>query len=61
VTVEVTPEQAEKLGLAIQLGRIKLSLRGTEDLMVPTRGVTPKGILQTDVQIGDDEPYAGGI
>jgi pilus assembly protein CpaB len=61
VTVEVTQEQAEKLGLAIQLGRIKLALRATEDLIVPTRGITPKGILQRDVQIGDDEPYAGGI
>jgi pilus assembly protein CpaB len=48
VTVEVTPEQAEKLGLAMQLGRIKLTLRATgDDKRVTTRGVTPKGILQT--------------
>jgi pilus assembly protein CpaB len=48
VTVEVSPEQAEKLGLAIQLGKIKLTLRATGDeQVVTTRGVTPKGILQT--------------
>jgi hypothetical protein len=53
VTVEVTPDQAEKLGLAMQLGRIKLTLRATGDKKaVTTRGVTPKGILQR----GNDRP-----
>jgi pilus assembly protein CpaB len=59
VTVEVTPDQAEKLGLAMQLGRIKLTLRGPDDQKsVTTRGVTPKGILAqgNDANTGLVEP-----
>jgi Flp pilus assembly protein CpaB len=47
VTVQVTPEQAEKLSMAQELGTLRLSLRpfGDEE-SVTTRGSTPKQILQ---------------
>jgi pilus assembly protein CpaB len=65
VTVEVTPEQAEKLGLAMQLGRIKLTLRALGDEQkVTTRGVTPKQILSQgndftpgEVVPGEQQPW----
>jgi pilus assembly protein CpaB len=47
VTVQVTPEQAERLALAQRMGTISLSLRSfVDNEMVSTTGVTPNGILQ---------------
>jgi len=45
VTVAVSPEQAEKLSLAVEMGSLKLILRpfGDEDT-VKTQGASPKGI-----------------
>jgi pilus assembly protein CpaB len=44
VTVEVTPEEAEKLALAANRGKIQLSLRNqTDDKEITTRGInTPQ-------------------
>ncbi len=40
VTLEVSPEEGERLALASQTGRISLVLRGQDDgRMVPTEGV----------------------
>jgi pilus assembly protein CpaB len=45
ITVEVTPQQAEKLALAKELGTLQLIMRSYDDQeRVTTAGVTPKGI-----------------
>ncbi len=47
VTVQVTPEQAEKLSLATELGSLRLILRSwDDDKSVQTHGVTPKNMTQ---------------
>jgi pilus assembly protein CpaB len=61
VTLAVTPEQAEKLSLAEQLGTLKLTLRpfGDEDL-VKTKGANPKGIAKGSekAEVEEDDPVA---
>jgi len=63
VTVEVTPDQSEKHGLAMQLGTLRLALRsfGDED-KVTKRGATPKGLTQAgnDMNSGIVEPIGEG-
>ena len=66
VTVQVTPEQAEKLSMAQELGTLRLSLRpfGDEE-NVTTRGYTPKQILQgtanrADEAVGLEETGSSG-
>jgi pilus assembly protein CpaB len=66
VTVQVTPEQAEKLSMAQELGTLRLSLRpfGDEE-NVTTRGSTPKQILQgtanrADEAVGLEETGSSG-
>lgn len=46
-TIEVTPEQAQKLALASQVGTLSLALRGTVD---PT---TPVGPTARTIRVGD--------
>lgn len=49
VTLEVQPEQAEKLALGSQHGEIQLTMRSRIDqLDVPTAGVTPLVLLSPD-------------
>lgn len=67
----VTPDQAEKLMLAEQLGEIELTIRGPEDdQMVNTIGASIAGLFQTeksdrDAENSDDEveekPAKGGL
>jgi pilus assembly protein CpaB len=46
VTIEVTPEQAEKVVLAAREGKLDLALRNaTDEQNVPTPGVSPSGFL----------------
>ena len=46
VTLQVTPEEAEIIGVARSEGRIDLSLRnGTDDAIVETPGANPKSLL----------------
>lgn len=47
VTLEVTPEESEKLALAAKEGNITLALRGwTEQVAAPTSGVKMSALLQ---------------
>jgi pilus assembly protein CpaB len=49
VTVSVTPEQAEKLSLATEMGTLRFILRAFgDDEVVRTKGETPKGIGRTN-------------
>ncbi|HLJ97273.1 MAG TPA: Flp pilus assembly protein CpaB [Gemmataceae bacterium] len=49
VTVQVTPEQAERLALAQKMGTLSLSLRSFgDDDKISTVGATPQGILKGD-------------
>src|SRR2546427_2297309 len=67
VTVQVTPQQAEVLSLAMELGTLKLIMRayGDEE-KVATAGVTPKGVARSgsdrsedSVNFFDDGPRKG--
>jgi len=62
VTLAVTPEQAERLSLAVELGSLKLILRpfGDEDV-VKTQGVNPKAIAKGNDSNsdGNEEPVSG--
>jgi pilus assembly protein CpaB len=54
VTLQVTPEQAERLALAQKMGTLSLSLRSFgDDDRVTTAGATPQGMLKGD-KPGDD-------
>ncbi len=49
VTLEVTPDQAERLALASQHGEIQLTMRSRVDReSVPTSGITPDMLLAAD-------------
>ncbi len=51
VTLEVTPEEGERLALAAQEGRISLVLRGQQDdQVVETRGVTTQQLFQNQTE-----------
>ena len=53
VTLEVTPEQAEKLALAATNGKIRLALRSARDTKtVVTKGITIQGLISRSVQKG---------
>jgi pilus assembly protein CpaB len=59
VTLEVTPEEGERLALAAQEGRISLVLRGQEDAtVVPTMGVNAGNLFGGNgyIQKPDAEP-----
>lgn len=58
VTLEVTPEEGERLALAAQEGRISLVLRGQEDAtVVPTLGVNAGNLFGgSDIQKADPDP-----
>lgn len=63
VTLEVTPEEGERLALAAQEGRISLVLRGQEDeKVVPTPGVNAAQLLgklvETKADPGQQTPPA---
>jgi pilus assembly protein CpaB len=56
VTLQVTPEQAERLALAQKMGTLSLSLRSFgDDDKVTTGGATPQGILKGD-KMGAEDP-----
>src|SRR5262245_673441 len=63
VTIEVTPEQAEKINVAAELGKLSLTLRnGLNGAASPTAGMTG-GSQRTDVKptwAGDVSPALGG-
>ena len=49
VTLEVTPEEGERLALAAKEGQITLALRGwTENIAVPTSGVRTSNLLRPE-------------
>jgi pilus assembly protein CpaB len=49
VTLEVTPEQSERLALASEHGTIQLTMRSRVDQVeIPTAGVTPEALLASD-------------
>lgn len=54
VTVQVTPDQAEKLALADKMGTLRLILRSFDDEeKVATTGANPKGLNQGDNKLDD--------
>jgi pilus assembly protein CpaB len=56
VTVQVTPEQAERLALAQKMGTLSLTLRSFgDDDKVTTAGASTQGILKGDRQSADDQ------
>ena len=57
VTLEVTPEQAEKLDLARSVGSLSLVLRNQVD----TNPVNTAGATKQDLLKGVDEPRAPGV
>ncbi len=66
VTLEVTPNQAEKLKLAESEGRLQLSIRNSTDQIIePTRGATRRDVLN-DIALeqraleGTRNNYGGG-
>lgn len=55
ITLEVLPEEAERLALASQHGNIQLTMRSrTDQTRVATPGITPLGILLTEGSALDD-------
>ncbi|WP_308560658.1 Flp pilus assembly protein CpaB [Klebsiella sp. 2680] len=48
VTVEVTPEQAEILAVAKEVGMLHLALRSTEDDAIPTQAAPPRVTTLSD-------------
>jgi pilus assembly protein CpaB len=55
VTLQVLPEESERLALASDYGRIQLTLRSPLDqAFVPTPGITPLGLLLTEESALDD-------
>lgn len=57
-TLEVTPEQGERLTLAANRGSLQFALRGTMDLdTVLTKGVTVPELL-TSLVLADPKPVA---
>jgi pilus assembly protein CpaB len=55
VTVQVTPQESEKLTLAQELGSLKLILRAYgDDEIVTTSGATPKGVTTGSTGQSDD-------
>ena len=56
VTLEVLPEQSEKLALASRHGKIQLTMRSRIDQeTVPTAGITPFTLLRADVGAAQTE------
>jgi pilus assembly protein CpaB len=55
-TVEVDPEQAQKLALASQVGTLSLALRGQADPMATTGAATPATVRVEDLRPHGDEP-----
>ena len=51
VTMEVTPDEGERLALAAKEGHITLALRGwTENVSVPTNGIRTSALVRTEAK-----------
>lgn len=57
-TIEVTPEQAQKLALAGQVGTLSLSLRGTVDPLASDKDGAPTTIRTSDLRLLGAPPAA---
>ncbi len=61
ITVALTPEQAEKVSLAGEMGTLRMILRPFgDDEIVRTKGETPRGIAKTGSDSGNADPEAVG-
>jgi hypothetical protein len=61
VTLQVKPEEAERLTLAASMGELRLILRGAEDHdAVHTRGVKPNDVVTASSKSGDSEDAPSG-
>ena len=59
VTLEVTPDQSERLALASRYGDIQLTMRSRIDQEpVPSSGITPVALLSPDDGVTKKEPVA---
>ena len=56
VTIEVTPEQSQKLALASQIGTLSLALRGTIDPLSNGQEPTPQTIRTDDLRLDGVRP-----
>lgn len=57
-TVEVSPEQAQRLALAAEVGTLSLSLRGTVDAMAPASGDAGRTVRVGDLRLAGFAPPA---
>lgn len=51
-TIEVTPDQAQKLALAAQVGTLSLALRGTADPVGDPDATPPQTVMVSDLRLG---------
>jgi pilus assembly protein CpaB len=57
-TIEVTPEQAQKLALAAEVGTLSLALRGTVDPLSSGQDPAPVTVRTTDLRLDGVSPPA---
>jgi pilus assembly protein CpaB len=58
VTIEVTPEQAQKLALAAEVGTLSLALRGTVDPLANNQEPVPPTVRTDDLRLDGVRPTA---